>query len=104
MINERQSKDIPPERAQDCTGGLAHEIVEKLADLALMSERHADLSLAMGEARQMIASLVERHPEFRGAAAELLAKLKHLEHLQATLGTEVMRYSHRYEDDAVGTP
>ena len=100
MIGEEERGDVPPEQVQPPTEGLTPEIAEKLADLALMSERHADLSLALGEARRMAASLVERHPEFRGTSRELLAKLEHLEHLQASLGTEVMKYSHRYEDAA----
>lgn len=103
MIGEEEQGDMPPEQVQPPTGGLTPEIAEKLADLALMSERHVDLSLALGEVRQMLASLVQRHPEFRASSCELLAKLEQLEQLQASLGTEVMMYSHRYEDDAVGT-
>ncbi len=103
MIGEQQQGDMPQEQIQHPSEGLTPEIAEKLADLALMSERHADMSLALGEVRQMLASLVERHPEFRGSSCELLAKLEQLEHLQASLGTEVMTHSHLYEDDAVGT-
>lgn len=103
MIGEEKRGDVPPEQVQPPTEGLAPEISAKLADLALMSEKHADLSLALGEVRQMLASLVERHPEFRGTSCELLAKLEHFEHLQASLATEVMKYSHRYEDAKVAS-
>ncbi len=104
MMEERQGADIPPGQAQPRADGFTPEIGEKLADLALLSERQGDLSLALGEAHQMLASLVERHPEFRGASSELLTKLDQLARLQATLSTAVMRYSHLYEDANVGTP
>lgn len=102
MMGERESAGTPPKQVRTRIDGLTPELAEKLADMALMSERHRDLSLALGEAQQMLASVVEVHPQFQEASAELQDKLKQLEHLQATLGTAVMKYSHHYEDGAVG--
>ena len=104
MISEQERGNMTPRQVPPPTEGLTPEMGAKLADLALMSEGHADLSVALGEARQMLAALVERHPEFQGASSELLAKLDQLQRPLALLGTEVMTYSHLYEDANVGTP
>ncbi len=100
MMGEQEWADVTPEQVQRRIEEFTAGIGEKLGDLALLSEQHTDLSVALGQAHEMLASLVERHPEFRGTSRELLAKLEHLEHLQASLGTEVMKYSHLYEDAA----
>jgi len=103
-VEERERENITPKQAEAHEGVLTSGMVDRLVDLALMSETHTRLSRALGESCEMLTSLVERHPEFRGASGQLLAKLDELQRLQATLGTEVMKYSHHCEDAMVAAP
>ena len=73
-----------------------------LGDLAVFSEECVERADSLEEARRNLASLVERHPEFDGAAKELRVKMTRLQELEAALGKAVMRYSHAYEDDVTG--
>lgn len=102
MRGEQENADTAPRRAAGHPDGITAEIAERLADMALMSEKHHDLSFALGEVQQMLAAVVQRHPEFQGASAELQGKLEQLEQLQKAMGSAVMKYSHDWEDTAVG--
>ncbi len=105
MISEFGKDDIRSvNQGQTHDATLTPEVRNVLGDLALNSGTHVELSHALGEVRRMLTSLVKRHPEFRPASSELLARMDHFEHLEATLATEVMKYSHRYEDAAVPAP
>jgi len=101
MTGEQERADVTPEQVQRFIEEFTAGIDEKLGDLAILSERHTDLSIALGQAREMLISLVKQHPEFQGASIELQVKLNQLERQLAALGRKVMRYSHLYEDAAV---
>lgn len=70
---------------------------ETLTDLALMSERHVELSATLGDARRTMASMLQRHPAFEACSSELHAKMTELERLLVELGSGVMRHSLAYE-------
>lgn len=72
-----------------------------LGDLALVSQDQFELSEAVAESRQTLTLMVDRHPEFAGCSSELREKMAELQHHLRELGTQVMRYSHTYEDAVV---
>lgn len=89
-------------RAVDAT--LTPETRETLGNLALNVQTHTELGDALAEADNMLTSVIKRHPEFDGPAAELRAKLAQLRDLHNEAGKEVMRYSHAYEDVMASAP
>lgn len=86
-------------RAVDAT--LTPETRETLGNLEINVQTHTELGDALAEADNMLTSVVKRHPEFDGPAAELRAKLAQLRDLHDEAGKEVMRHSHAYEDATV---
>ena len=89
------------QQGQDLDEILTPDLRELLGDLALNVANHADLSTTLEETDRTLAFLVERHPEFSGATSELRAKIAQLQNLHSGVSTEVMRYSHAYEDAVV---
>lgn len=105
MIGEPERNGRPnTNQGQAVDETLTPEIGEILGNLALNVQTHTELGDALAEANTMLASVVKRHLEFDGPAAELRAKLAQLQDLHSELAKEVMRYSHTYEDVAVGAP
>lgn len=99
MVNEPARNDRSATREGLAVDeALTPEIREVLGNLALNAETHVEVGDALAEADSMLASVVKRHPEFDGPAAELRAKLAQLQNLHNEAGEEVMRYSHAYED------
>lgn len=102
MAGEPERSNRPMvDRGQDLDEILTPETRETLSDLALLSEKHAELSAALVEADRTMSLLVERHPEFNGPSSELRVKMTQLHDLQSDLAKRVMRFSHAYEDAVV---
>lgn len=101
MTSGQEPRRSPLRSSLSGGGDLKPATRETLGELALLSERYGEIGTAISESRRMLVSMVERHPEFKGASSELLAKVGRLEDLMGAMAHQVTGFAHQYEDVAV---